>query len=108
MLCQSACSSDWRLRLDVQLQTVEELQFKRATQDGAYNGEYLGDEPAPNIRCNMIRSAFITCPCRLPLSSRVIARTPRTYRTGVSAMSKQDKAAEIIRDAVDAKVWQES
>ena len=45
----------------------------------------------------------MTCPCRLPLSHRVSARTHRTYCTGNSGMSKQDKAAEIIRDAVDAK-----
>jgi len=52
----------------------------------------------------MIRTAFVTCPCRLPLNSRAVPRTPRTYCTGTSAMSKQDKAAEIIRDTIDAKI----
>ena len=52
----------------------------------------------------MIRTAALISPCRIHISSRVSARRPRTLSTGIIAMSKQDKAAEIIRDAVDEKV----
>lgn len=53
---------------------------------------------------NMIRSAVFVCPCRLPLIARASARRQRFLSVGISAMSKQEQAAEIIREAVDAKV----
>ena len=52
----------------------------------------------------MIKSAVFACPCRLPLIARASARRQRFLSAGISAMSKQEKAAEIIREAVDAKV----
>ena len=47
---------------------------------------------------------MFACPCRLPLIARAPARRQRFLSAGISAMSKQEKAAEIIREAVDAKV----
>ena len=60
-----------------------------------------GDTPHSS---NMIRTAQLIRPCSLHLSIRASARRPRAFTVGVTAMSKQDKAAEIIRDAVDEKV----
>ena len=53
---------------------------------------------------SMIRCAVFVCPCRLPLIARASARRQRFLSAGISAMSKQEQAAEIIREAVDAKV----
>ena len=52
----------------------------------------------------MIRCAVFVCPCRLPLIARASARRQRFLSAGISAMSKQEEAAEIIREAVNAKV----
>ena len=60
-----------------------------------------GDTPHSS---NMIRTAQLIRPCSLHISIRASARRPRAFTVGVTAMSKQDKAAEIIRDAVDEKV----